>query len=64
MTDVVLKSCRGRRAVGGGRSRKDRLELIVLKAGSKCGHLVVRSGTALSQGYCDLVVNLEKRQNK
>lgn len=31
LTDVMLKSCKGRRAVGGGKSReKDRLELIVL----------------------------------
>lgn len=31
LTDVVLKYCRGRRAVGGGRSREgDRLELMVL----------------------------------
>lgn len=49
LTDVVLKYCRARRAVGGGRSRRrDRLELMVLMWSLNMAicSKVVRTGTA------------------
>lgn len=51
LTDVVLKYCRGRRGVGGGRSREgDRLELMVLMSSLNVAICckVVRTGTAFS----------------
>lgn len=51
LTDVVLKYCRGRRAVGGGRSREgDRLELMVLMSSLNVAicSKVVRTGTTFS----------------
>lgn len=64
LTYVVLKSCSGRRTVGGGRSRGgDRLELMVLMLTLNVAiwSEVVRQGTAFSKVHCDPLLYLEKR---
>lgn len=67
MTDVVLKSFQGRKAVGGGRNREgDRLELMVLMLSFKVAiwSKVVKIIREINQGHCDLLLYLEKREEK